>query len=179
MPTWTRAEAVSLAEPPLFLVGFMGCGKTAVGGALARRLGWELEETDILASDRAGLSIAEIFRRHGEERFRELEAEALRSLGRRTACVVATGGGLYVDWRHRRWIRERGLSVWLDVPLATALSRVGQDAGRPLWASEDPLEFRALFERRRAAYALADLRIPAGSGGPEQLAAQIVGRVFR
>jgi shikimate kinase len=151
-------------DAPIFLVGFMAVGKSTVGRALAARWSWEFEDTDALVERAQGLPIEEIFRTAGEGRFREAEWAALSSLKIRKRLVVATGGGLFLGVAQRAFIRGHGLSCWLDAPLAVVAERVATAADRPLWGSDDPLSRRAFFERRRAAYALADLRIDASSG---------------
>lgn len=165
------------ADRPIFLVGFMGSGKTEAGRALATRLGWELADTDAMVERAAGKSVEALFRDAGEGRFRELEWDALRGLDGRRRLVVATGGGLFLGVVQRAFMRERGATVWLDVPFAVALSRVGGAAGRPLWRSDDPVEFRAFFEKRRAAYALAEHVVAAGLASPDEIAGKIVNLV--
>ena len=160
-------------DAPIFLVGFMGAGKSTVGRALAARLHWEFEDTDALVTRAEGRAIEEIFRASGEGRFREAEWDALRSLGGRKNLVVATGGGLFLGVAQRAFVRAHGFSCWLDAPLAVIAARVAEGASRPLWTSDDALSRRALFERRRAAYALADVRIDASVGGSEHLASLI------
>lgn len=165
------------ANRPIFLVGFMGSGKTEVGRALAARLDWDLADTDALVEETAGKSIEAIFRESGEGRFRELEWDALKSLDGRERLVVASGGGLFLGALQRGFMRERGATVWLDIPFAVALARVGGAAGRPLWRSDDPVEFRAFFEKRRAAYALAEHAVTAHPASADDLAARIVNLV--
>jgi shikimate kinase len=143
----------------VFLVGFMACGKSTVGSLLAERLSWEAVDTDGLVEQRAGRPVEQIFRDWGEGRFRELEWEVLQSLEGRDRTVVATGGGAFLGVVQRRWMRRQGRTVWLDVPLEECLRRGGPGGSRPLWGSEDPVAFRAFFDKRRAAYALADLRV--------------------
>ena len=157
-------------ERPVFLVGFMGAGKTAVGRELARRLDRAFEDTDALAIAAAGVSIETIFRERGEGRFREIEWEVLRDAAGRTGTVVATGGGTFLGVAQRALMRERGRSIWLDAPFGVIASRLGDDVLRPLWASADAIDRRAMFERRRAAYALADATVDAGSGSVEAVA---------
>jgi shikimate kinase len=157
-------------DAPIFLVGFMGCGKTTVGRALALRLGWEFADTDELVERAEGRSVETIFVESGEGRFREAEWEALRSLSGRRRIVVATGGGLFLGVAQRRLVRASGWSCWLDVPLSVVASRVPAGEPRPLWPATDALARRAMFERRRAAYALADRRIDASTYGPDELA---------
>lgn len=163
----------------VFLVGFMGSGKTAAGRALADLLGWEFADTDELVVEREGRPIERIFEESGEGRFREAEWQALRSLAARERLVVATGGGLFLGVPQRAFMKREGTTVWLDVPFAVARARVGAGSGRPLWVpNEDEVAFRAFFERRRAAYALADFRVDASAGGPAQVARRIADRVF-
>lgn len=166
----TRAD-----ERPVFLVGFMGSGKSTIGATLARRLGWSFLDTDALVEERAGRAIEAIFRESGEGRFREMEWDALRSLEGARRAVVATGGGLFLGVAQRSFLRREGTTVWLDVPLEAARERAGDPAVRPLWREADPVAFRAFFERRRATYALADVRVDAGHAGTDE----IVDRVLR
>jgi shikimate kinase len=160
-------------DAPIFLVGFMGVGKSSVGRALAARLRWDFEDTDALVVQAEGRPIDDIFRTSGEGRFRELEWEALRSLGRRTRMVVATGGGLFLGVAQRAFIRAEGLSCWLDAPLAVVAERVVDGASRPLWLDDDALSRRTFFDRRRAAYALATLRVDASSGRADDVARRV------
>lgn len=156
----------------------MGSGKTAVGRALADFLGWDFIDTDELVVEREGRAIERIFEESGEGRFREAEWQALRSLAGRERAVVATGGGLFLGVRQRAFMKREGTTVWLDVPFHVVRARVGAGGGRPLWTpGEDEVAFRAFFERRRAAYALADVRVDAAAGGPVELARRIAGRV--
>lgn len=157
-------------DAPIFLVGFMGAGKSTVGRALAARWGWDFEDTDALVARAEGRAVETVFRASGEGRFREAEWDALRSLGGRARVVVATGGGLFLGVAQRAFVRAHGVSCWLDAPLAVVAARVGAGASRPLWPVDDALLRRAFFERRRAAYALADFRVDASRGGADDLA---------
>lgn len=170
---------MNLDDRPIFLVGFMGSGKSRAGAALARRMHREFVDTDLLVADREGRSVGQIFRESGEAEFRRAEWEALRSLKGQRGIIVATGGGLFLGSEQRRWMKEQGRTVWLDVPLEVARSRVGQDDERPLWLPRDPIAFRAFFEQRRAVYALAALRVDAAPDGPEELAQRILTALLR
>jgi len=160
--------------PPIFLVGFMGSGKSSVGRAISRRTGRAFVDTDAEIVKRAARSIDEIFREEGEGRFRELEWQALQALEGRRDCVVATGGGAFLGRVQRRWMKRSGPTVWLDVPLALARGRVGPGDERPLWLPDDPLRLRALFDRRAACYALAALRVDASRGDADAVARRVL-----
>ena len=160
-------------DAPVYLVGFMGAGKSTVGRALAARLSWGFEDTDTLVERAEGCAVEAIFHTSGEGRFREAEWDALRSLGGRKQIVVATGGGLFLGVAQRAFVRSQGVSCWLDAPLALVSARIGDGTSRPAWPIDDALSRRAFFERRRVAYALADLRIDASRAGADDLASAI------
>lgn len=157
----------------MYLVGFMGCGKSRVARELAGRLGRGAIDTDALVEDLAGEAIAQIIRRAGEGAFRDLETGALESLTGRPAAVVATGGGVMLRRRNRDRMRLDGCTVWLDIPYDVAVRRLSGAAARPLWEGLDPLAGRILFERRRAVYALADVRVDGAVGGPAEVAGAV------
>jgi shikimate kinase len=166
-------------DRPIFLVGFMGCGKTRVGAALASRLGWSSVDTDRWIVQRAGRSVEDIFEGLGEARFRSWETDALREFAAATRAVVATGGGLFMSRAHREMIRDRGISVWLDASLERIRTHLKGSTGRPLWVGQDPIAVRAMYECRRAAYALADIRVDADRGGIDEVAEHVRMAVFR
>jgi shikimate kinase len=155
----------------IFLVGFMGAGKTTVGRALAERAGYAFLDTDAEVEARAGRSIEELFHAHGEGYFREREWEALLAVAGRTRLVVATGGGLFLAEAHRDFIRRHGVSVWLDVPLEAVWERCRELPGRPLFTTR--AELAELLAARRARYALADHRVAVGGQDAETIAAEI------
>lgn len=144
----------------IYLVGFMAAGKTTVGRALAQRLGWQMEDIDLLIEKRERLTVADIFARHGEPYFRQVEREMLRLLQPIRHVVVATGGGTFVDPENRASINLDGVSVWLDVPLADIIARIPLDGRRPLAADRAALE--RLYLARVDSYHLAHVRVLAG-----------------
>ena len=143
----------------LYLVGFMGAGKTTLATALGARLDWQVEDIDALVESREGRVIADIFARKSEAYFREVERDVLRQLLGRRHVVVATGGGTFADPVNRLVIKGDGASIWLDVSFETVIERLPPDGRRPLAA--DRATMRELWEARRAAYTLADLRLDA------------------
>jgi shikimate kinase len=156
----------------LYLVGFMGAGKTSVARALARRLDWKTEDIDERIERRERRDIPSIFRQQGEPYFRAVEREELIALLPQRGTVVATGGGTVVDAGNRELMLRDGAVVWLDVPFSTILDRVPIDGRRPLAA--DRLEMEQLYNQRLMAYRQAHLRVDAGRGSVEALVDQIV-----
>lgn len=157
----------------VFLTGFMGCGKSAVGPELARRLGVPFLDLDGEIERRSGQSIAAIFEGQGEAAFREREREALLATGELAAAVVATGGGCPVDPANRVWMRAHGRMIWLHLPWAALVRRLaGEPERRPLWRSAEAAE--ALYQRRLHAYEDCDLEIAVrAEEAPEAVAARI------
>ncbi len=143
----------------IFLTGFMGAGKTAVGAELASLLGYPLIDLDQEIEALAGCSVCEIFDNQGETAFRALEHRCLSDTESLPEVVVATGGGTITLRRNRQLMRRLGTSVWLRPELATIQARLAGDAGaeRPLW--RDPAQVRELYERRLEAYRQADLEV--------------------
>jgi shikimate kinase len=143
----------------LYLVGFMGAGKTTVARALGRRLGWRVEDIDERIEARERRSIASIFAQQGEPYFRQQERNVLGALLPERQIVVATGGGTFAEPDNRVLMLADGTVAWLDVPLAQVLERVPADGRRPLAADRTQME--QLYARRRLAYAEAHVRIDA------------------
>ena len=156
----------------IYLVGFMGAGKSTVAAELAARLDWEVEDTDSLVEAREGRAIADIFAGEGESYFRQVERTVLQELVARRRVVVATGGGTFVDPANRSAINGDGVSVWLDVSFDTAIERIPADSGRPLAA--DQTAMRELWRDRRVAYRLAQVQLSADRTSVAALVEQIL-----
>ena len=149
----------------LYLVGFMGAGKTSVAAALAQRLGWRAADIDQCVEAREHRSVATIFQQDGEAHFRQAEREALAALVPERQLVVATGGGTFVDPENRGLMLADGQVAWLDVPLTGILARIPQDGSRPL--ASDRAQLEQLYLRREIAYRDAHVRIDASGPIPE------------
>ena len=169
--TKTETQDINRADAPIFLIGFMGAGKTTVGQTLARLLNCDFVDLDQLIEARVGKSISDIFAGMGESKFRRLESDAIVECRGRERTVIALGGGAYVSEENRKVLRGIGKTVWLDCPLDICLQRVSGDHSRPLVTDE--AQMRELFERRRPAYAQADLAVQTRDLSPDQLAIEI------
>lgn len=151
-------------DRPLVLVGMMGSGKSTVGRRLAARLQLPFADADDEIESAAGLSITEIFERYGEAHFRDGERRVIARLLGRGPSVLATGGGAFAQEATRAMILERGLAVWLNVPIAVLVERVSRRNHRPLLRERNPREvLTELLDQRRAAYAMAPLQITSSS----------------
>ncbi len=143
----------------LYLVGFMGAGKTTVATVLGRRLGWRPEDVDERIEARERRSVSAIFVQEGEGYFRQIEREVLRELLPQRNVIVATGGGTFVDPDNRALMLSDGAVAWLDLPLSRVIERIPSDGRRPLAA--DPIRMEQLYMHRRVAYTDAHIRIDA------------------
>lgn len=149
----------------LYLVGFMGAGKTTVARALGRRLGWRVEDIDERIESRERRSVASIFAQQGEPYFRQLERQVLGDLLPVRNVVIATGGGTFAEPDNRAVMLADGAVAWLDVPLPRVIDRVPADGRRPLASDREQME--QLYLRRQLAYAQAHVRIDATRPVPE------------
>ena len=151
----------------IYLVGFMGAGKSTLARALGKRLDWKIEDIDTRIERAERRDIPAIFRDSGEPYFRAREREALLTLLPERGTVVATGGGTFADAANRELMLRDGRVVWLDVPLSTVLARLPTDGRRPLASDRQGME--QLYNQRLAAYRQAHLRVDAGRGSVEEL----------
>jgi len=162
--------------PGLYLVGFMGSGKTTIGRHLAHRLGWSFFDLDHEIEVAEKTTIAELFDTRGEPEFRRIEAAMLRQhvhwIEHGRPAVLALGGGAFVDASNRDLIMENGIAIWLDCSFERVKQRVGDTSARPL--ARDPQRLAALYETRRGVYALADVRIAIESDDAEHALAAIL-----
>jgi shikimate kinase len=156
----------------VYLVGFMGAGKTTVARALGKRLDWKTEDIDARIESAERRDIATIFRHDGEPYFRARERQVLLSLLSERGVVVGSGGGTFADPANRELMLKDGAVVWLDAPFTTLLGRIPMDGRRPLAA--DRLEMERLYNQRSAAYRQAHFRVDAGRGSVEELVDHIV-----
>jgi len=165
----------------VFLVGFMGAGKTTVGRALARKMGWRFADLDRMVERREKRAVCEIFQDAGESAFRQAESAALEELLGGPASprplVAALGGGTLTVRVNRRLLAGAGGKVvFLQAPLEELRQRCLQAGGlRPLF--RDRKDFARLYASRRAGYARADLTVDTYGRKPAEVAAQIAHRL--
>jgi shikimate kinase len=143
----------------LYLVGFMGAGKSTVAAALGRRIGWRTEDIDTRIEARERRSVAAIFAKEGEPYFRDVERQVVRDLLPERNVIVAAGGGTFAEAENRAAMLSDGAVAWLDLPLDQVVKRVPADGRRPLAA--DLVQLEQLYLRRRLSYAQAHTRIDA------------------
>jgi shikimate kinase len=155
--------------PGIYLVGFMGSGKSTVGRALAQRMGWSFFDIDCEIERAEAMTIAGIFETRGEPEFRRIETDMIRRhvrwIERGLPAVVALGGGAFAFPGNRELVENNGVTIWLDCPLEIAERRVASGASRPL--ARDPERFRSLYASRREAYSRADVRVEIVTDDPE------------
>jgi shikimate kinase len=144
-----RYLAVNPAKS-IVLIGMMGAGKSSVGRALERRTGLARLDTDEAVAAQFGMSIEEIFEKHGEEKFRDTETETLRNLAPNRTAIIVTGGGIILRSENIDLLRRLGTIVWLNGDKTTLFERASRRNTRPLLQKGDP---RAIFSellRKRA-----------------------------
>jgi shikimate kinase len=159
----------------VFLVGFMGAGKSTVGPLLAARLGWVFVDLDCVIENLTGSSIQRIFEVHGQDHFRDLETSALRTLQKQENCVIALGGGAFVQQNNRELVRKLGCSVFLDCPLDLVLARCPKDGTRPLL--QDLSKVETLYRSRLPFYLTCDFRVNVADRTPEEICDLIIEQV--
>lgn len=169
-------SAVSLSIPrSIVLVGLMGAGKSTIGRRLAQSLGREFVDSDQEIADAAGCSISDIFEIHGEEIFRDLEQRVMLRLLDRAPCVIATGGGSFINPRIRNAIKQKAVSVWLRAELGVLIERVSRRDSRPLLKKGDKREILGkLMDERDPIYALADCVVDSSNDAHDSVVRQVI-----
>ncbi|MGH7278060.1 MAG: shikimate kinase [Candidatus Rokuibacteriota bacterium] len=162
--------------PPgnIILIGFMGAGKSVCGRLLARRLGRCFVETDDIIVAREGRPIARIFREDGEERFRQLEAEAVEALRLKSGDVIATGGGLPCREGRMDLLRALGTVVWLTGDLRDLHERARRSGARPMLDGRTAEDIEALYRAREPYYRAAHVTVATSGLGVDQVVARVL-----
>jgi len=162
----------------IYLVGFMGSGKSTVGKILAEKLNMNFIDIDKLIEEKEGMKIKDIFEQKGESYFRELERKQIEAIVNQEGVIVSTGGGLGANLDNMNLMKKNGDVIWLDVSLNTVLDRLKNDQDRPLL--KQPTEkIKQLFEERKNIYRLANIRINADKKTPSQIVEEILTKIKR
>lgn len=158
-PSGYSTKAVPISRP-VVLVGMMGVGKSSIGRKLARRIGIGFADADDEIELAAGMKIAEIFERFGEDYFRDGERRVIARLIDGVPKVIATGGGAFINGETRSLILAKAISIWLDAELAVLVERVSRRTHRPLLHGRDAREVLSeLGAVRNPIYAQANIHI--------------------
>lgn len=149
--------------------GFMATGKSSAGRMLADKLGYEFADTDEIIEMKQSMSIADIFKNYGEEKFRDMESDTLLSFKGRKKLVISCGGGAVLKEINRDFLTEETVPFWLYTSMEETLKR-GNDGTRPLLNNmESPGQLMELFEKRKHLYASLYGTLVISEGSPEQI----------
>jgi shikimate kinase len=164
----------SQLDRTVVLIGLMGAGKSCVGRRLAARLGLSFIDSDHEFEIAAGCSISDYFAKHGEAAFRDGERKVIARLMEGSPCILATGGGAFIDPETRDRIKQSALSVWIRADLDLLVKRTSGRDHRPLLKTGDPREILSrLMEARYPVYAEADIIVDSTDEPPEVTVAKI------
>jgi len=168
-----------LGDRSIVLIGMMGVGKSSIGRRLGARLGIPFVDADAEIEKAAGMSIADIFARHGEAAFRSGEARVSARLLNSGPQVLATGGGAVMNPETRALIRERAVSIWLSAEFELLLRRISKrKVERPMLQTTDPAAtLRELLATREPIYAQADLTVQSRDVPHDAVVAEILERL--
>jgi len=156
----------------IYLVGFMGSGKTAIGHRLAERIGVPFVDLDAEIERTSGVTVRALFEASGEAAFRERESVFLNATESLPRAVVATGGGCYVREGNRRSIARLGTAVFLDVPLPALLARLAGKTDRPLFAG--PEQAARLYAEREPFYRMGSVAVSLTGESIEEAADRVL-----
>ena len=157
------------------LVGFMGAGKSSVALLVARRLGFQVVDTDKMIEDEAGKTVEQIFAEDGENTFREWERGVVKTLNQLSQTIISTGGGLVVDPANLQSLRRHSLVICLWASPETIWDRVRHQKHRPLLKGPNPLEtIRRLLGSREKFYRQADALVNTDGRSTRQVAHQVL-----
>ncbi len=162
----------------IILTGFMGTGKTEIGRILSKKLGAKLIDIDTEIEKRQKMTITEIFKQHGEQRFRDIESEVIKEIADAENAVISTGGGAVLRQENIDNLRKKGIIICLMASPETILKRTRHNKDRPLLQVENPLQkIKELIEFRKPFYEKADLMVDTEGKNPLEIAGEIIDNV--
>jgi shikimate kinase len=153
----------------IILAGFMGTGKTTVGRTIAKKLNRRFIDSDQYISGITRKTIPQIFSDHGEAHFRQLEAKTALELAKLANVVIATGGGMFLNWDNYEALAHSGIIFCLYASPNTIKARLGEDTDRPLAPN-----WSTLYEQRQPIYARIPHQIDTSEQSPEQIAEKVI-----
>ena len=158
----------------IFLIGFMGAGKSTIGLELSKKLSFNLVDTDKSIERSQGMKITEIFSRKGEDFFRELETNELKLLSNEHNLIVSTGGGIILKDSNRE-ILNNVFSIYLKADFDIIFERIKEDKTRPLLLTDNPYETaKEIFESRYELYESFQNKINTDNKHPKDISDEIV-----
>ncbi|MBI2486602.1 MAG: shikimate kinase [Deltaproteobacteria bacterium] len=158
----------------IFLIGFMGAGKTSVARMLAKKLQLSFCDLDETIEKELGMKIPEIFSTYGEDFFRDAESKVLRSVAQRERQVIATGGGVVLREENWEVMEKKGVTIYLKAPAVVLYNRVKDNTSRPLLQVENPFDkVKELLSKRMSLYEKADLIVDTEHISPQEVVREI------
>ena len=176
-----RIQAKSLFDYNIFLIGFMGAGKSTVAGELKAKLEMDRVEMDQMIVEKQGMSISEIFDEYGEAYFRNLESNTLIELQKRKQTIVSCGGGVVMREENQDHMKKNGRIVLLTAKPETIYERVKDSTDRPILNGNMTVEFISeLMEKRRARYEeVADVTVATDGKNVTQICEEIISKLIK
>lgn len=168
-----------MSKDHIFLIGFMGAGKSTVARALVRKMNCPLVEMDEQIVKEQGMTINEIFDRYGEAHFRDIESQFILGLCGREPSVISCGGGVVVRPENAEYMKKSGRIVYLTAEPETVYERVRNNDDRPILKGHKNVAYIAeLMEKRRALYeAAAEITVATDGKTGEEIAGEVLNRL--
>ena len=171
----SNLKSLVLVKKNLVLLGMMGVGKSTLGKIVAKKQGLKFVDTDFNIEKKSSMKISEIFKKKGEEFFRLHEEEEVLESLKESECVIALGGGAFMNKTVRDKILKDSVSIWLDLNLKTLNKRTKWNIKRPLLDGKDnQKKINKLYARRKNIYKLSKYKINCNNLNKENIAKKII-----
>ncbi|PGS48918.1 shikimate kinase [Bacillus sp. AFS041924] len=170
---WIGSTKLEDTMELIYLVGFMGCGKTTVGKELAKRVNNKFLDLDEEIVSQTGKSIPDLFNEFGESGFRDIETKVLKSLSSKK-MIISTGGGIILRDENIGFMKERGKIIYLETPIELIYERIHLDSNRPNAVNRSLDDLTHLFQSRESQYKKADFKISTKDLTPIEITLEII-----
>ena len=171
----SKPRVINTHNVTIVMIGLMGCGKSSIGKKIAKKLKLPFKDSDTEVELAAELSITEIFDQYGEASFRDCERSVISRILNEEKCILATGGGSFIDNQIREQIKQKSLSVWLRADLDTLVSRTSGRKQRPLLNTINPRKVLSdLIKIRYPIYAEADIIVDTNSTNIDKTSEEVI-----